>query len=118
MDITKFKKIIKESVREVIQEELRDILLEAVKAPKVPIGTGGYGQVTETIINPTKTQPKQLTPAERRVMFGNILEDMQSGGMATTENIPFRPTGPIDPVNGKLPEGELGLDQIMGLMNK
>jgi len=37
MDIIKFKKIIKESVREVIQEELRDILLEAVKAPKTVV---------------------------------------------------------------------------------
>jgi hypothetical protein len=51
-------------------------------------------------------------------MFGNILEDMQGGGMATSNNTPFTPSGPIDPVNGKLPEGELGLDQIMGLMNR
>jgi isocitrate/isopropylmalate dehydrogenase len=115
MDITKFKKIIKESVREVIQEELRDILLEAVKAPKTV--------VTETVhpntyTQPHVSQPKQLNAAERRAMFGNILEDMQGGGMATSNNIPFTPSGPIDPVNGKLPEGELGLDQIMGLMNK
>lgn len=114
MDITKFKKIIKESVREVIQEELRDILLEAVKAPK--------NMVTETVqpntyAQPHVAQPKQLTPAERRAMFGNILEDMQSGGVATTQNTPFRPV-PMDPLNGQLPEGELGLDQIMGLMNK
>lgn len=115
MDITKFKKIIKESVREVIQEELRDILLEAVKTPKTI--------VSETVqpniyAQPHISQPKQLTPSERRAMFGNILEDMQSGGMASTENIPFRSAGPVDPMNGQLPEGELGLDQIMGLMNK
>jgi len=114
MDITKFKKIIKESVKEVIQEELRDILLEAVKAPK--------NVVTESIQpfnTQSNTQPsKQLTPSERRAMFGNILEDMQNGGIASTENIPFRSAGPVDPVNGKLPEGELGLDQIMGLMNR
>ena len=114
MDVTKFKKIIKESVREVIQEELRDILLEAVKAPK--------NVVTENVQSfntQPNTQPsKQLTPSERRAMFGNILEDMQSGGMASTENIPFRAAGPVDPVNGQLPEGELGLDQIMSLMNK
>ena len=29
-----FKKIIKEAVREAIQEELKDILLEAVRSPK------------------------------------------------------------------------------------
>jgi hypothetical protein len=114
MDITKFKKIIKESVKEVIQEELRDILLEAVKAPK--------NVVTESVqsfnAQPSTQPSKQLTPSERRAMFGNILEDMQTGGIASTENIPFRPTGPIDPVNGQLPEGELGLDQIMSLMSK
>lgn len=115
MDVTKFKKIIKESVREVIQEELRDILLEAVKTPKPAIteivSTNTYAQ-------PQVAQPKQLTSAERRAMFGNILEDMQNGGMASTNNVPFRPTGPVDPVNGTLPDGELDLSQIMGLMNK
>ena len=115
MDVTKFKKIIKESVREVIQEELRDILLEAVKAPKHAITETVS---TNTYAQPQVTQPKQLTPAERRAMFGNILEDMQNGGIASTNNVPFRPTGPVDPVNGTLPDGELDLSQIMGLMNK
>jgi len=45
------------------------------------------------------------------------MNEMQSGGVANTNNIPFRPTGPVDPVNGSLPEGEVGLDMIMGLMN-
>lgn len=115
MDVVKFKKIIKESVREVIQEELRDILLEAVKSPKTVMS-----EIVQpnTYAQPRASQPKQLSSAERRAMFGNILEDMQSGGVASTNNIPFRPTGPIDPINGSLPEGELGLDQIMGLMSK
>lgn len=115
MDVIKFKKIIKESVREVIQEELRDILLEAVKAPKTVVSETVQ---PNTYAQPQVSQPKQLTSAERRAMFGNILEDMQNGGMASTNNVPFRPTGPVDPVNGSLPEGELGLDQIMGLMSK
>lgn len=115
MDVTKFKKLIKESVREVIQEELRDILLEAVKAPKHTINENVS---TNTYAQPQVSQPKQLTPSERRAMFGNILEDMQNGGMASTNNIPFRPSGPVDPVNGTLPDGELDLSQIMGLMNK
>ena len=34
MKASEFKKLIKEAVKEVIQEELRDILLEAVKSPK------------------------------------------------------------------------------------
>jgi hypothetical protein len=34
MKTTDFKKLIKEAVREVIQEELKNILLEALKSPK------------------------------------------------------------------------------------
>ena len=37
MKSSEFKKLIKEAVREVIQEELKDILLEAVRAPKTQI---------------------------------------------------------------------------------
>jgi hypothetical protein len=115
MDTTKFKKIIKESVREAIQEELRDILLEAIKTPK---NTITETVSTNTYTQPQVSQPKQLTPAERKTIFSNMLEDMQTGGIASTNNIAFRPSGPIDPFGGTLPDNELGLDQIMGLMNK
>ena len=111
MDIKNFKKIIKEAVREAIQEELREILLEAVKAPKATV-------VTENTNYAAPAATKTLTPAERKAMFGGILEDMQYGKPANTNNIPFRPTGPVDAVNGKLPEGEVDLSQIMGLMSK
>ena len=37
MKIEGLKKLIKEAVREVIQEELKDILLEAVKSPRTTI---------------------------------------------------------------------------------
>jgi hypothetical protein len=37
MKIDVLKKLIKESVREVIQEELKDILLEAVRTPKTVV---------------------------------------------------------------------------------
>jgi hypothetical protein len=47
MKPSELKSFIKEAVREAIQEELKDILLEAVRAPKIPIvetsvGGGGY----------------------------------------------------------------------------
>lgn len=115
------KKFIKEAVKEAIQEELKEILLEAVKAPKTPIGVGGYGTVTEskdTYAQPHLSKPKQLTPQERQAMFGGILEEMQGGGAATTTyNGNFQPQGPVDAINGTLPEGNVGLDQIMALMN-
>jgi hypothetical protein len=51
-------------------------------------------------------------------MFGNLLGEMQNGGVANTNSVPFNPSGPVDPINGSLPEGNVGLDQIMALMNK
>ena len=97
--------------------------MEAVKAPKgVTVGNGGYGTVTEskgTYAQPHIEQPKQLSPAERRNMFAGMIEEMQYGGVAnTTYQGTINPSGPVDTINGALPEGQVGLDQIMALMNK
>jgi hypothetical protein len=109
-----FKKIIKEAVKEAIQEELKDILLEAVRAPKTIVTES----IRDTYAQPHLSKPKQLTPAERQAMFGGILEEMQNNNPATTAYAGnFNPTGPVDNVNGALPEGSVGLDQIMALMN-
>lgn len=109
-----FKKMIKEAVKEAIQEELKDILLEAVRAPKTIVTES----LRDTYAQPHIEKPKQLTASERRAMFGGILEEMQSGTPATTAyNGKFQPQGPVDAINGALPEGNVGLDQIMALMN-
>ena len=51
-------------------------------------------------------------------MFGNILGEMQNGGAATSQYAnEFKPQS-VDTINGALPTGEVGLDMIMGLMNK
>jgi hypothetical protein len=123
MKPSEFKSMIKEAVKEAIHEELREIILEAVKAPKgTPVGVGGYGTVTEsknTYAQPNIENPKQLTPAERRNLFSGMLEEMQTGGMANTAYAGnFQPQGHVDAINGTLPEGNVGLDQIMALMNK
>jgi hypothetical protein len=123
MKPSEFKTLIKEAVREAFQEELKEILLEAVKAPKgVTVGNGGYGTVTEskgTYAQPHIEQPKQLSPSERRNMFAGMIEEMQRGGVAnTTYQGTINPSGPVDTINGALPEGQVGLDQIMALMNK
>jgi hypothetical protein len=123
MKPSEFKTLIKEAVKEAFQEELKEILLEAVKAPKgVTVGNGGYGTVTEskgTYAQPHIEQPKQLSPAERRNMFAGMIEEMQHGGVVNTayQGI-INPSGPVDTINGALPEGQVGLDQIMALMNK
>ena len=113
MKPTEFKKLIKEAVREAIQEELKDILLEAVRAPKTVVNES----LRDTYAQPYIEKPKQLTAAERRDMFSGILGEMQNGGTATSQYAGnFNPKS-VDPVNGVLPEGSVGLDQIMALMN-
>lgn len=113
MKPTEFKKLIKEAVKEAIQEELKEILLEAVRAPKTVVNES----VRDTYAQPHIEKPKKLTPAERQAMFGGILEEMQYGGAATSQYAnEFKPQS-VDTINGALPEGSVGLDQIMALMN-
>jgi len=117
MKSEEFKKIIKEAVREVFVEEMKEILLEAVKAPKASVGQDSYRTVTESV-KPINSKP--LDPNAKKAVMANILGDMASGRTMTTEALTantFVPRGG-DAVNGSLPEGNVGLDQIMGLLNK
>ena len=108
MKTTELKNLIKEAVKEAIQEELKDILLEAVRAPKTV--------VTESYAQPKLNNPKQLTAEERRNMFSGMLGEIQQGGAATTAYAgTFNPAGTLP--GGDLPAGQVGLDQIMNLMN-
>lgn len=106
-----FKKLIKEAVREVIQEELKDILLEAVRSPK------------QTVIENIQPQKVVEGPAmssnERRTAYQNILGDMQTAFGTQHVERPLQMQGPVDTTspNGKLPEGNVSMDQIMSLMN-
>ena len=123
MKSTELKNLIKGAVREAIQEELKEILLEAVKAPRVG-GTAAPSQVMESTMvgNPTPNvaQPtnQTLTEQEKRDAYRNILGDMSS--TMNTNNVPgaFNPKPGFDSTNGALPEGNVGMDQIMGLMKK
>lgn len=113
MKTTELKKILKEAVKEAIQEELKDILLEAVRSPKTVVTES----VANTYAQPQVENPKTLTAEERRNMFSGMLGEMQQGGIANTAYAGnFNPQGTLP--GGDLPSGNVGLDQIMGLMNK
>jgi len=113
MKPTEFKKLIKEAVKEAIQEELKEILLEAVRAPKQVMT-----ESKDTYAQPYIEKPKQLSAQERRDMFSGILGEMQNGGAANTTYAGNFNPGNADTINGALPEGQVSLDQIMGLMTK
>lgn len=111
MKASDLKRFIKESVREAIQEELKDILLEAVRSPKQV--------VRESYTNP---QPNVAPPAppynitmDKRQAYMDVLGETALS--FTSNNVQkFNPRG-ADPMSGNLPSGELGMDQIMNLLN-
>jgi hypothetical protein len=102
------KKLIKEAVREAIQEELKDILLEAVRSPKTIVK-----ESIQTIDTPkpTFTQPTMDLKAKYADVLGETALSFTS-----QDAVPFRPQV-SDPVNGNLGAGEVGMDQIMNLLN-
>lgn len=107
MKLDVLRKIIREEVKGAIQDELKEILLEAVKSNKQPI------QETQ----PVKTPASPETKANLRESYRNIL-----GETAATFNtsqiaqpLQVTTTDTASP-NGRLPEGEVSMDQIMGIM--
>ena len=118
MKIEGLKKLIKEAVREAIQEEIKDILLEAVKSPKTV--------VSEAYI-PVPPQPTAFQTSGTTVNH-DLKRNLRSmiGGefdtVITANSSHVQPAYTPPPINtmgegSSLPGGEVGLDQIMGLMN-
>ena len=109
MKVNELKKIIKTAVKEAIQEEMREILLEAVKAPKV---------VTETVSQPKVNALPKKSREELRESYKNILGETAASFNTSNIGQPLQVTS-MDKTspNGQLPQGEVGMDQIMNLMN-
>jgi hypothetical protein len=110
MKTTELKKFIKDAVREAIQEELKEILLEAVRSPKQVVRES-YTPPTQTP-NPTFTQPTM----DLRSKYADVLGETALSFTSQDVQQPFRPQS-SDPINGNLGTGELGMDQIMSLLN-
>ena len=121
MKLTELRKVIREEVKAAIQEELKDILLEAVRSPKTV--------VTEN--NPVQSQPQSLPEPDKAKLRENmmgVLDGMKPGqdtlSFNSTQaqgfggNLQVQPGMNTSGEGAKLPEGNVGLDQIMGLMNK
>tara|TARA_R100001460_G_scaffold27355_7_gene55147 strand:- start:5408 stop:5746 length:339 start_codon:yes stop_codon:yes gene_type:complete len=105
-----FKSLIKEAVKEAIQEELKEILLEAVKAPKQSFITQ---PVSETL---PKSSPQ--ISENRREKYANILGETAASFNTSNIGQPLQVTSTdTTSPNGQLPQGEVGMDQIMGLLN-
>lgn len=113
MKSTVFKKIIKECVREVFRDELKDILLESLKS------NNSKPTITESVAIPqptltSKPDPKSLV-SKRQAYMDVIGETAMSYNSSDVGK--FNPQG-VDPVSGKIPDGEVSLDQITNLIKR
>ena len=106
MKLNELRKVIREEVKAAIQEELKDILLEAVKTPKTNISE-----------NISSSKPQVDTQSQQMARQSIMSQMMASKGnpTLTTNNVNnFNPQGTMP--GGDLPQGDVNLDQIMGLM--
>ena len=123
MKISQLKTIVKEAVKEAIQEEIKDILLEAVKSPKQVVSEYQpsevkVGQPSPT--NPVATKSREEIRENYMKVLGGMMPGADGTMKATTSNVPLQVNGTMDTTspNGALPQGNVSMDQIMGLMNK
>ena len=123
MKISQLKTIGKEAVKEAIQEEMKDILLEAVRSPKQVVSE--YKPTNSSVDAPSPTNPVATKSREEiRENYMKVLGDMRPGAngtlSATSSDIPLQVNGNIDTTspNGALPQGNVSMDQIMNLMKK
>ena len=112
MKLSELKNVVKDAVKEAIQEEMKDILLEAVRSPKQIVSA--HAVASEPI---PETDRLKL-----RENMMNVLDGMRPGANgtlnATSADVPMQVNGPVDTMsaNGSLPQGNVSMDQIMGLM--
>lgn len=112
MKLDALRKIIREEVKGAIQEELKDILLEAVRAPKNVV----VESTPTAPVAPTQTSIEQKAQL-REALKNTIAPDMNFNSSHVQQPLRVTSTDTMSP-NGRLPEGDVSMDQIMGLMNK
>lgn len=113
MKVNELKKIIKESVREVFQDELKIIVLEAIKGNSTFINE----QInTEKLpLKENQTSNIEMRDILRQKYFNDVIPNTTTFNSNDINS--FTPPQHIDTINGSLPEGEVNLNQIMGLLN-
>ena len=119
MKLTELKSTVKTAVREAIQEELKDILLEAVKTPKQVVQE--YRPSAPVAAVPTQQPLPTKDKMAMRENIQNVLGNMMPGANgtlnATSANVPLQVTsGDTTSPNGQLPAGNVSPEQIMNLM--
>jgi len=120
MKLSQLKTIVKEAVREAIQEEMKDILMEAVRSPKQTFYEHKVGTPTTNVAAPTpmSTNNKMAMRENIQNLLGSMMPGANGTLSATSADIPLQVgSGDTTSPNGSLPQGNVSMDQIMGLMS-
>ena len=121
MKLDILRKIIREEVKGAIQEELKDLLLEAIRSPKQVVETQTYNSSPSTGPGPfiPTTSTATISKEQLRENYRNILGETAASFNTSQVGKPLQLTGTMDTAspNGRLPEGEVPMNMIMGLMN-
>lgn len=129
MKLSQLKTIVKEAVKEAIQEELKDVLMEAVRSPKQNVYESRMDTPTVNVAAPSKMNPVMQTsmPEDSRMAMRENIQNVLGGMMpgsngtlsANTSNVPLQVTSmDTSSPNSSLPEGDVSMDQIMGFVKK
>ena len=120
MKVSQLKTIVKEAVKEAIQDELKDILLEAVRSPKQTVYEHNVGTPTTDVATPTpmSTDNRMAMRENIQSVLGGMMPGANGTLSATSTDVPLKVgSGDTTSPNGSLPQGNVSMDQIMGLMS-
>jgi hypothetical protein len=108
MKVTDFKKTLKEAIREVFQEELKNIILEAMKGDK--------NSISESRTRVTSNNPLESDVISNlRNNYKNMMDEEEFSFSSQNTHPKYNPR-PVDPLNGVLPEGSVDLSQILNFV--
>tara|TARA_B100001094_G_scaffold287057_1_gene302352 strand:+ start:225 stop:596 length:372 start_codon:yes stop_codon:yes gene_type:complete len=120
MKLSQLKNIVKEAVKEAIQEEMKDILLEAVRSPKQTVYENRIGTPTTDVASstPMSTDSRMAMRENIQNVLGGMMPGANGTLSATSADVPLQVgSGDTTSPNGSLPQGNVSMDQIMGLMS-
>jgi len=120
MKLSQLKNIVKEAIKEAIQEEMKDILLEAVRSPKQTVYENRIGTPTTDVASstPMSTDSRMAMRENIQNVLGGMMPGANGTLSATSADVPLQVgSGDTTSPNGSLPQGNVSMDQIMGLMS-
>lgn len=118
MKLDILRKIIREEVKGAIQEELKDLLLEAIRSPKQQVmETRNY--IPPVLGTELHSSIAPISREQIRESYRNVLGETAASFNTSQVGKPLQMNGSTDTAspNGKLPDGEVSMNMIMGLMS-